>query len=564
MLRFMRAILRKISNLIVSCLLLFSCANPNLNTFENFQTDLSNIGLSEFGVSTTPEQGDWLVMRLSAEMPHLNPLTSTDAYSSLVNSWIFDSLLDRDPATLELLPRVAYRWEVSDDHLTYTFYLRNDVLFSDGHPLTAKDVKFTFDKLMDPLTDAPHLKNYYIDVERCEVVDDYTVRYYCKKPYYQHPVMLGLLEIIPEHIYGKGDFNNHPNNRKPVGSGPYMLEEWQTGLQLVLRRNPYYWRKSENLPYFDKILYQIILDDNASLLKLRRGELDALTIRPEDLLRRAKSEKFRSQFNIFIYPRPAYSYIGWNMRRKIFSDSRVRRALTMLLNRKKIVERVYYGMAEIIESPFMPNTPEYHSGLSIIPFSPDEAKKLLEEAGWSDTNGDGVRDKDGEKFQFEVMTTNANPVAEKILTIYQEDLSRVGIIMQIRLLEWASLLERVDSRNFDAVLMGWQMPPDPDPYQVWHSSQAEKGSNFVGFVNKEADELIERGRVCFNREERIMIYRRFQEIVYNEQPYTFLFAPKAILVVDKRVHGIKIYPFGVYEREWFVPRNLQKYVYSNE
>jgi len=539
-----------------------SCVNSESAFVQGAQSIVSGIGINEFGTDVSPEQGDWLIMRLSAEMPHLNPLTSTDAYSSLVNSWIFDSLLDRDPATLELIPRVAYKWEVSDDHLVYTFYLRDDVVFSDGHPLTAKDVKFTFDKLMDPKTDAPHLKNYYTDVERCEVVDDYTVRYYCKKQYYQHPVMLGLLEIIPEHIYGVGEFNNHPNNRKPIGSGPYVLTEWQTGLQLVLSRNPNYWRKKENLPYFDKIIYQIILDDNASLLKLRRGELDALAIRPEDLLRRAQSEKFRSQFNIFIYPRPAYSYIGWNMRRNVFKDKRVRKALTMLLNREKIVERIYYGMAEIIESPFMPGTPEYHNQLARIPFAPEEAKKLLDESGWRDTDGDGVRDKDGEKFYFEVMTTNSNPVAEKILTVYQEDLARAGIVMEIRLLEWASLLERVDSRNFDAVLMGWQMPPDPDPYQVWHSSQAEKGSNFVGFVNKEADELIEKGRICFDRNERIQIYKRFQEIVYDEQPYTFLFAPKAILAVDKRVHGIRIYPFGVYEREWFVPKNLQKYVYS--
>ncbi len=541
-----------------------SCVNSGSGVLWGSQADVSKIGISEYGTGEKPEQGDWLIMRLSAEMPHLNPLTSTDAYSSLVNSWIFDSLLDRDPATLELIPRVAYKWEVSDDHLVYTFYLRDDVVFSDGSPLTARDVKFTFDKLMDPQTDAPHLKNYYMDVERCEVVDDYTVRYYCKKPYYQHPVMLGLLEILPEHIYGVGEFNNHPNNRKPIGSGPYVLTEWQTGLQLVLSRNPKYWRRNENLPYFDKIIYQIILDDNASLLKLRRGELDALAIRPEDLLRRVHSEKFRSQFNIFIYPRPAYSYIGWNMRRDLFKDKRVRRALTMLLDREKIVERIYYGMAEIIESPFMPGTPEYNTQLVRIPYAPEEAKRLLEEAGWRDSDNDGVRDRGGEKFSFEVMTTNSNPVAEKILTVYQEELGRAGVVMQIRLLEWASLLERVDSRNFDAVLMGWQMPPDPDPYQVWHSSQAEKGSNFVGFVNKEADELIERGRVCFDRDERIRIYRRFQEIVYDEQPYTFLFAPKAILAVDKRVYGIRIYPFGVYEREWFVPKSLQRYTYSRD
>jgi len=527
-------------------------------------SDLSAKGLTEFGMNEPSCQGDWLITRLSAEMPHLNPITSTDAYSTLVVSWIFDGLLDRDPQTLELKPRVAYRWEVSDDHLSYTFYLRKDVCFSDGHPLTASDVKFTFDKLMDPTTDAPHLKNYYMDVESCEVIDDYTVRYHCKKPYYQHAVMLGLLEILPEHIYGQGDFNNHPNNRKPIGSGPYILSEWQTGLQVVLKRNPNYWRKNERLPYFDHIVYQIILDDNAAFLKLRRGDLDYMEIRSEDWARRGQAETFQNRFNMFIYPRPAYNYIGWNMRNPVLKEKTIRHALTLLLNREQVIKRLYYGMAEPIDSPFMPGTPEYHSELKHWTYNPEQAKQLLDEAGWTDHNSDGIRDKDGKDLAFEIMTTNSNPIAEKILTVYQEDLKRAGINMQIRQMEWASLLERVDSRNFDAVLMGWQMPPDPDPYQVWHSSQAEKGSNFVGFIDAEADRLIEQARVSFDHQERIQLYRRFQEIVNEEQPYTFLMAPKAIVAVDKRVHGIRVYPFGMYEREWFVPKDLQRYVYGKE
>ncbi|MCA1901455.1 MAG: peptide-binding protein [Candidatus Hydrogenedens sp.] len=550
-----------IVNIIIDILLIAGCMPSVDGPVGN---EPSSTGLTEFGVGEAPAQGDWLITRLSAEMPHLNPITSTDAYSTLVLAWIFDSLLDRNPQTLELIPRVAHHWDVSEDHLSYTFYLRQDVCFSDGHPLSAKDVKFTFDKLMDPTTDAPHLKNYYMDVETCEVLDNYTVRYHCKKPYYQHAVMLGLLEILPEHIYGKGDFNNHPNNRKPIGSGPYILAEWQTGLQLVLSRNPNYWRKDEGQPYFDRIIYQIILDDNSAFLKLRRNDLDYMAIRPEDWMRRAQSETFQKQFNIFMYPRPAYNYIGWNLRREVFKEKTVRHALTLLLNREQIIKRLYYGMAEPINTPFMPGTPEYHNGVRPWTYNPEEAKKLLDASDWIDHNGDSIRDKNGTDLAFEIMTTNSNPIAEKILTVYQEDLSRAGIRMQIRQMEWASLLERVDSRNFDAVLMGWQMPPDPDPYQVWHSSQAEKGSNYVGFINEEADQLIEQARVCFDRDKRIQLYRRFQEIVNDEQPYTFLMAPKAIIAVDKRVHGIRIYPFGVYEREWFVPQNLQKYIYAKE
>ncbi len=402
-----RIIITFIVSLFVAIFLFTSCFSSVKTTVP---TENIAKGLTEFGIDAPPAQGDWLITRLSAEMPHLNPITSTDAYSTLVLAWIFDGLLDRNPQTLELIPRVAHRWEVSENHLSYTFYLRNDVCFSDGQPLTAKDVKFTFDKLMDPTTDAPHLKNYYMDVESCEIIDEYTVRYHCKKPYYQHAVMLGLLEILPEHIYGQGDFNNHPNNRKPIGSGPYVLTEWQTGLQLVLERNPNYWRKNEGQPYFDRIVYQIILDDNASFLKLRRGDLDYMAIRSEDWVRRGQSETFLNKFNIFIYPRPAYNYIGWNMRNPVLKEKSVRHALTMLLNREQIIERLYYGMAQPIDSPFMPGTPEYYTEIKRWKYDPEGAKKLLDEAGWIDHDKDGIRDKNGTALSFEVMTTNTNRI----------------------------------------------------------------------------------------------------------------------------------------------------------
>lgn len=517
-------------------------------------------GLTEFGTDVPPEQGDWLIRRLLAEMPHLNPLTSSDAYASLIMDRIFDTLLDRDPQTLEMKPNVASAWTISEDHLVYTFKLRTDVTFSDGVPLTAHDVKFTFDKLMDPTTDAPHLRNYFKDVTDCEVVDDHTVRFTCSQPYYLHLVILGLNYIMPKHIYGEGDFNNHPNNRHPIGSGMYVLEKWETGLQVVLSRNERYWGAAETgMPYFDKIIYEIILDDNAAFQKLVRGDLDMMGLRAEDWVRRAATPRFDLQFNKFAYNRPAFSYIGWNLRKPVFEDKRVRRALTMLLDRETIINEIYYGLAEVISGGFMPGTPEANPDIVPLPFDPLEAAALLDEAGWVDSNGDGTRDKNGIPLRFEVFTTNQNPVAEKILTLYQEELARHGIRLGIRQMEWASLLERVDSRDFDAVMMGWQMTPDPDPYQIWHSSQSEAGSNYIGFNNPEADELIERARVSFDRDERIRLYRRFHEIQHEEQPYTFLLTAKALLAMDKRIHGIRIYPFGEFEREWFVPKTLQRY-----
>lgn len=524
-------------------------------------TDHAPPPITEYMPDAEPERGDWLRLRLPAEMPHLNPLTSSDAYADEILAWIFDPLLDRDPQTLEMRPWLASSWEISNDHLQYTFHLRPDVTFSDGHPLTAEDVKFTFDMIRSPEVDAPQLRSYFVDITAIDVLDEHTVRFTCDKPYYRHLVMIGGMYIIPRHIYGEGDFNRHPANRSPVGSGPYRLDHWKTGQELVLARNYRWWGAAftRNRPYFDRIVYTILTEDNSAFLLLARGDLDAMALRPDVWERRAAAPRFTARFNRFAYDRPAYNYIGWNLRDPRFADRRVRRALAMLMDREAIRDGIYKGLATIVTSGFMPGTPEFNPDIKPVPYDPEAARKLLAEAGWRDSDGDGLLDRDGLPLKFEVATTNQNPLAEQILTLYKEALARVGIELVIRPLEWASLLDRVDKREFEAVLMGWQMPPDPDPYQVWHSSQAEAGSNYVGFVNEEADRLIEAARACFDRNERIRMYHRFQEILDEEQPYLFLIAPRALLAVDRRIYGIRTYPFGMDQREWFVPRALQRF-----
>jgi peptide/nickel transport system substrate-binding protein len=520
-------------------------------------------GLTEYMPNAKPEQGDWLTLWMPEEMAHLNPLTFTDDYAARIVAKIFDSLLDRDPVTQEMKPWIAASWEVADDKLSYTFHLRKDVKFSDGVPLTAKDVKFTFDKIMDPKVDAPQLRNYFVDVKSFDVLDDYTIRFACSRPYYLHVVMIGQIPIIPEHIYGTGDFNNHPYNRKPVGSGPYVLERWKTGQEVVLDRNPLFFAATDNNPpYFDKIIYSIITDENAAFLVTNRGDIDAKVLQPEEWVRRANTPHFLKLFNRFAYNWPAYNYIGWNLRKPQFADRRVRTALALLMDREQVRDDIYKGLANVMVAGFMPGVVEYNDKLKPLPFEPARASALLDEAGWKDTDGDGIRDKAGVPFRFEALTTNQNPIAEQILTLYKEELARTGIDLVIRELEWASLVDRVNKRDFDAVLMSWRMSPDVDPYPIWHSSQGEKGDNFVGFVNAEADQLLERARVSFDRDERIRLYHRFQELIFEEQPYLFLLAPKQLLAVAKRIEGIKIYPYGLEDREWndwFVPKALQRY-----
>ena len=501
--------------------------------------------------------GDWLVERLPSEPAHLNPITSSDAYATQINGMIFDTLIERDNETLAIAPRIAERWEISPDHLTYTFYLRKGAVFSDGTPLTAQDVKFTFDKIMDPAVDCAHLRNYYQDIKQCEVIDDSTVRYTATKPYFKHLTALGSLEILPRHIYEPGDFNTHPNNRKPVGSGPYVLESWDTGQQITLVRNEKYWRKK---PPVLKRVYKIVTDAYAAFQVLERQELDTMTLTPELYAKRAQQSGFTANFNIHKFYASQYSYVGWNLRRPQFQDKMVRRALTMLLDRKSILETIYRGLGKQVVSDFFVESPEYNKDLQPWPFDPAQAKELLKAAGWVDSDRDGILDKDGQKFEFELLIRSSSPEAEQNATVFQEELKRAGIAMSIRPLEWATFLQKVDGRTFDAVILGWSTPPiEEDPYQVWHSSQVEKGSNFVGYINPEADKVMEEARLEFDEQKRIELYHRFNAMLHEDQPYTFLFCIQEIDAVAKRYQNVKDYKFGLDSREWGVPASQQRY-----
>jgi len=495
--------------------------------------------------------------RLSNEPAHLNPLTATDAYASGINGQIFDTLLERDNETLAFKPKLAEEWTISEDHLTYTFNLRKDAVFSDGVPLTANDVKFSFDTVIAPTTDAPHLRNYYQDITGCEIVDDYTVRFTCKKAYFKHLTMISGLEILPRHIYGEGDFNTHPYNRKPLGSGPYVFETWKTGMQIVLARNEKYWGTK---PRILKRLYNVITDANAAFQVLEREELDEMGLTPELWVNRASKPSFEANFNKYQWYSAFYSYVGWNMIRPQFEDKMVRRALTLLLDRKTILETIYYGLGKQVSGNFFVDGPEYDSSIQPWPFDPAQAKQLLDAAGWIDSDNDGIRDKNGVPFKFELLIRASSPETEALATVYQEELKRADIAISIRPLEWATFLESVDSRRFDAVILGWSGPIiEGDPYQVWHSSQAEKGSNFVGFKHAEADAIMEAARLEFDEPKRIEMYHRFHAILHEEQPYTFLFSTMSLESVAKRFHNVIVYRGGVDAREWWVPEDLQRY-----
>ncbi|HBD07121.1 MAG TPA: peptide-binding protein [Syntrophobacteraceae bacterium] len=505
----------------------------------------------------TPDDGDWLVAHLSAEPATLNPITATDAYASQINQYIYESLLKRDEQTTRLVPELAESWDVAEDHLTYTFHLKKGVAWQDGVPFTARDVVFSYQRIQDPKVDAAHQRNYYRDIDQLEMLDDYTVRFRYRVPYYRALEVCGEMPIVPAHLFAEGDdFNLHPIGRQPLGTGPYRLIKWDTGEQIVLERDDRYWGIK---PHLRRIVFKVVTDSTVALEVLKQHGLDVMSLRPIQWSMQTRGKRFQQDFQKLKYYLPSYNFIGWNLRRPLFQDHPVRQAMTMLVNREPILKKILFGLGTVVSGPFYVNSPDYNQAIKPYPFDPKRALELLNEAGWTDHDGDRILDKDGVPFEFEFVISAGSKFAEQLATILQENLKQVGIKMRIRKLEWAVFIQKIDAREFDACTLGWSLGWDSDPFQVWHSSQVDKGSNFVGFVNEEADRIIVEARQEFDEAKRRQMYHRFHEIIHEEQPYTFLFTLEALVAVDKRFANVHVYPMGMVPKEWWVPKDLQRY-----
>lgn len=497
-----------------------------------------------------------LRISLAAEPDILNPILASDAYASLILGRVNDDLIDINPDTLQVEPKIALRWEVSPNHLEYTFYLRRDVKWHDGQPFTADDVLYSFAKIKDPAVEAPFLRVYYADITEVKKIDDYTVKFVYAKPYFRALIMCGGIPLLPKHIFDDGsDFSQNKNNRLPIGTGPYRFVEWRTNKQIDLVRYEDYWGKK---PDIRKIEFNIIADDTVVLQVLKKGEVDQASLRPIQWVRQTGSKKFAHHFNRFKYLIPGYNYIGWNNESPFFADKRVRQAMTHLVDRQKLLEKIQFGLGVIVTGPFFVESPQYNRNLQPYPYDPQKAIALLTEAGWTDSDHDGLLDKDGHPFAFTFLYPASTTFTERLATILKEDLKKVGIEMKIERMEWAAFINRIEKNDFEATSLGWSTGFEGDPYQVWHSSQAEieRGSNFVGFKNREADQLMEKARIEFDETQRNKYYHRLQEIIYDEQPYTFLYSNYSLVVVSKRFTNVKVHKAGLDILEWKVTSDL--------
>jgi peptide/nickel transport system substrate-binding protein len=308
---------------------------------------------------------------------------------------------------------------------------------------------------------------------------------------------------------------------------------------------------------------KIIPDLNAQMMELMSGQIDTMGLTPDQYEEKAADTGFTGQYNMFRYPSFAYTYLGFNMKDPRFADKKVRQAIAFAIDKDELVEGVLLGLGSPANGPFKKDMWVYNQNVQPYPFDQAKAKALLAEAGWKDSDSDGLLDKDGQPFQFTVMTNQGNKVREQTGLIIQARLAEIGIKMNLRIVEWAAFLkEYIDKHNFEAIIMSWTIPIEPDLFDVWHSSKTREGElNFISYKNADVDRLIDDGRFSFDQAARKAAYDRIQEIFYDDVPYVFLFVPDAMPVVSRRFIGPEVTPagMGLNMNDWYVPLDQQRY-----
>ena len=586
-------------------LVAFNCGKKE-NSTNNKEQDYTTVApVDTNGVAT----GDWIIQRELADPQSLNPVTLQDATGREFSLHVFERLMwSAGRENYDLVPWIAESMpEESPDRLSYTYKIKKGVTFSNGKPLTGKDIVFTMKATMNPLVDAAQLRQSFDMVSNVELVngDEYTVKFTLSKPYFKAIYALSDIQVMSKEVidtegltdkYTFGEckdiataqknpdmkkfadyFNSQEMNRDPkylIGSGPYIFEKWDTGQWVYFRRNPNYWNRTmvHGMAYPEKLVIRVIVDQSAATVSAKNREIDLMyVVKPVDFVKELNNPEQFGMKKADPYE-PVFTYLGYNHKNVLFSDVKVRWALAHIVDRPTIIDKVQHGLATPIESPiYFGDKEHFNADLVPIKFDPEKSKKLFEEAGWKDSDGNGILDKliDGKKVEFKfTYLLNTNESRKQTCLVVADALKKIGVIAEIQTLEWSVFLEKIKKHEFDALMGAWVLTDyPPDQYQTFHSSQAKNdGSNYGSYSNPEVDKLIEQYRAEFDKTKRIDLMKKIQKVLYDDQAYTFLWTPKAKYVYGERFKNVRWYPTpptAYHTPEWWVPAGQQKYQTKN-
>lgn len=511
---------------------------------------------------------DTLVVGMSETKGDFMPVYSSTTYDGYVVDLIFDRLYSNDKEG-NPIPQLAEKWETSDDHLTYTFYLRKDVKFSDDTPLTANDVEFTYLSMCDPNYDGRYLsyvsglKGYeaYHDgdaekVEGIKVIDDHTISFTFNEAlstnfwYTEIPVM-------PKHIYNfeKGDIKTlKAKMQKPIGSGPYKLTKYEEKQYIEFEANENYFLNAPKVP---KLILKFTTAETM-MSELEAGTTDVqLQVPPRS--EHKEIVENAGFLNIVEFPDNGYGYMGINHRDPRLADKNVRQALMYGFNRQQFADVYYQGYATACNVPISTVSWAYTEDINKYEYNPEKAIELLEASGWK-PGADGVREKDGKRLDFVWDTYTESKYVEALIPMLKADWEKIGVKVEANLMDFNALVEKVyEKREFDMYNMAWDLSIDPDAYDLFHTSvDVPSGNNAPGFRNEENDRLLEEGRREFDQDKRAEIYKEWGKLVNDELPYLFLTSNLHWDVVNNRVKNFNTSPFQKFNnREVLLDIELQ-------
>lgn len=471
--------------------------------------------------SSTTKQ---LVFGTELEIEQINPILNEVGHSE-IDSLIYRGLT-KPTENNEMVGDLALDWTISPEGLTYTFTLREDAEWEDGKPVTAEDVKFTFDTLLDPETNTPNVGDFR-EIREVNVLNDYQVEIALNNPF---PPLLDKLKIgiVPKHILQDQDFNQSDFNQNPFGNGPFKLKEWRSDHTIVIERSDSYYGKR---PILDEIIFKPVPDANTRALQLKTGEIDLALLEPNQ----SASVKENDNFTVKAVATADYRAVMYNLRNPLFKDPKLRQAMNLAIDREAIVKGMLASIGEVAYGPLQKswaNAPQQ----DLYSYQPEKASELLKEAGWV-KGSDGVLVKDGQRLDFDLVSPITDPVRVALANVVAEQLKPYGISVNLKPLDWSAInLEEVD-----AFVIGWgsEFDPDDHTYRIFHSSQIGNGlNNLNAYQNSKVDQLLTDARTNTDKVERKVLYEQFQQELANDPAFNFLVYLDAIYGVSKKVSGI--------------------------
>ncbi len=509
----------------------------------------------------TAPQGGTLNYNFDAEPESLHPIMAGDVYSAKLFAYVHDSLCTPSLETWEFEPRLAEKWEISKDGLTFTFHLRKNAFFHNGDSVTADDVKFSLDAIREPKHQALNQLPYFEKFTKVEIVDKYTIKFIATEKYFKNLTSLCGMTIIPKSVYGNVD-KSVKMQKESVGAGPFKFEKYDKGQSIVITRFDKWYGKEDkiNAGYFnfDKIVFRFTKEENILIERLKKGDFDFADLNVESFKKAVGPQFGKTAFaNKVENSQPkSYGFIGFNFKDDVLKEKAVREAIAHLVNREAMNKKFFNGWNYLATSPVFVKSDQAPDAKP-IDFSPKKAQEILQKAGWADTDKNGILDKmvNGKKRELHFSWIYANKDSEKYWTIVKEDAKQAGIVLDLKLLEWNSFIKTVDDKNFDLISMGWGGGDvESDPKQIWHSaSNGKGGSNYINYNNPEADQLIEEGRSELDQAKRTKIFKKLYTVIADDVPYIFLFNRKFEFYANsnKVKKSADTFKYGFGESAWW-------------